>query len=88
MIALSLIQYILFLLVTIHSAPYAATSSLPTNMQSKKVDLYTAYTTNINGATFLRNYDNSLVINTSGGYNPIGFVFVALYRYAYQLLIL
>lgn len=68
----------------IKSAPYPATSSLPANMQSKRVDLYSTSTTNVVGATFLTNYDNSLVIPVSGSYNPIGFVI--MYGYADQFM--
>jgi hypothetical protein len=68
------LYYILASIIVVHSASYAALSSLPTTMQSKRVVMYSTPSTNIIGATFTRTYDNSLVIATSGTYNPIGFV--------------
>ena len=76
---LQTLHYILILIVVVNSASYAPSSNLPTNMQSKKVDLYTTSTTNIIGAIFTRTYENGLVIATSGTYNPIGFVFFLIF---------
>lgn len=73
----TLFTILLFLLIVTEG--HGATQHQPSNMQTRKIDIYTSSVTNINAGLYSFPYENALTLSSSRGYNPIGMVKIILY---------